>query len=141
MTVSPSTEPVFGPTNPAPGTSPTRRFGAVIELNPAMEHEYRRLHAAVWPDVLDRLHRSGVRNYNIFIAELSGQRYLFSYYDYVGDDFEADLAAVAKDPATQEWWTLTDPCQRRLSGTSDGKQWMPLESVFFADLQNGRSVL
>jgi L-rhamnose mutarotase len=35
---------------------------------------------------------------------------LFAYFEYVGDDFEADMAIMEADPVTQEWWTHTKPC-------------------------------
>ena len=40
-----------------------------------------------------------------------GSHYLFSYFEYVGGDFEGDMAKIAADPKTQEWWALCKPCQ------------------------------
>lgn len=37
-----------------------------FELVPGQEEEYDRRHQAVWPDLLEALRRSGVRNYSIF---------------------------------------------------------------------------
>ena len=36
---------------------------------------------------------------------------LFGYFEYHGEDFAADIAAIAADEDTRRWWTLTDPCQ------------------------------
>ncbi|MDE2435661.1 MAG: L-rhamnose mutarotase [Sphingomonadales bacterium] len=130
-------EAVFGPTNQQEQTGGPRRFGSVIVLRPELEQRYRELHAAVWPGVLARLHRSNVRNYSIYVAGLAGARYLFSYFEYVGDDFAADMTAVAMDETTREWWLETDPCQERLPGTPEGEQWLALEQVFHADLASG----
>jgi L-rhamnose mutarotase len=106
-----------------------RRVGSVIRLLPEHEATYRRLHADVWPDVLRRIARSGIRNYTIFHRD----GLLFSYFEYHGDDLEADMAAMAADPRTREWWALTDPCQAPVAGAAEGEWWAPLEEVFHAD--------
>jgi L-rhamnose mutarotase len=103
-----------------------RRFAAVVRLLPEHEETYRRLHAAVWPDVLDQIRRSNIRNYSIFLRD----GLLFSYYEYVGSDHDGDLAAMADDPRTQEWWRLTDPCQRPVASAAPGERWAPLTEVF-----------
>lgn len=48
-----------------------------------------------------------------------------------GDDFEADLAELANDPATQDWWSLTDPGRFRLPNGGPDQQWTTMKSVFF----------
>jgi len=106
-----------------------KRVASVIRLRPEKEEEYRRLHADVWPAVLDRLTRSNVRNYSIFLRD----GVLFSYYEYVGADHDADLAAVAADPETQRWWTFTDPCQEPVATAATGEWWAPADEVFHLD--------
>lgn len=109
--------------------SPVRRIASVIGIPDESIEEYERLHAAVWPEVLDRLSRSNMHNYSIF-------RYgnlLFSYLEYTGDDFEADQAAIAADPKTQEWWTYTDPLQESLPGRGEGEWWTTIPEVFHLD--------
>ncbi len=128
--------PVYGPTNPTPAeaaAAPVRRFGAVIALRPEKEAQYRELHARVWPDVLERLRNSHFRNYSIYVAELDGKRYLFSYCEYTGRDLAADTAAIAADPETQRWWLETDPCQRQLPDRKPGANWSDLEMVFLME--------
>ena len=109
--------------------SPVRRIASVIRLRPEHADEYRALHAAVWPEVLDALRRAHVRNYSIF--ERDGL--LFSYLEYVGDDYAADMAQVAADEATRRWWTLTDPCQQPLQSAAEGEWWAPAAEVFHLD--------
>jgi len=106
-----------------------RRVASVIGLDPAGVAEYERLHADVWADVLAQIARSNIRNYSIY-------RYgdlLFSYYEYVGDDLEADLAAMAADPVTQRWWALCSPLQRPVPESRAGQWWHPLREVFHVD--------
>lgn len=124
---------VHGPTNPSPDESETpnvRRVASVIGLNPDREAYYRELHANAWPSVIERLRRSNVRNFSIYTAELEGRKYLFSYFEYVGEDFDADMQAVALDPETQRWWRETEPCQIPLPNRQPGAQWSEMERVF-----------
>ncbi len=88
--------------------------------------EYERLHQAVWPSVLSRLSASNIRNYSIYrYGEL-----LFSYLEYAGDDFEADMAAIAADPETQRWWALLT-LLRTQTDISDADEWpMSMPEVF-----------
>jgi len=111
-----------------------RRFGSVIGLREDKWEEYRTLHAAVWPGVLEMIRRCHLRNYSIFVRRMpDGQRYLFSYFEYDGPDWAADLARMAADPLTQEWWQLCKPCQRPLADRADGEWWAGMDEVFHCD--------
>lgn len=129
----PAVQPVYGLTNPSPdvfAAATVKRFGSVIGLNPEKEQYYRELHADVWPGVQERLQKSNIRNYSIYITELEGKRYLFSYFEYTGMDFAADMQAIADDPETQRWWEATDPCQIQLPTRKPGANWSEMEMVF-----------
>jgi L-rhamnose mutarotase len=103
-----------------------KRIASVIELPPENRTEYERLHTAVWPRVLERLTASNITNYSIFRhGDL-----LFAYMEYVGDDLHADLAAMAADPVTQEWWTVCNPLQRPVDDRADGEWWKTLPELF-----------
>jgi L-rhamnose mutarotase len=105
------------------------RIASVIGLPPENVEEYERLHADVWPGVLDRLRRSNVTNYSIYRhGDL-----LFSYMEYVGDDLDADMAAIAADPTTQDWWRVCEPLQRPLEDRAEGEWWKELPEVFHLD--------
>ena len=89
-----------------------KRFGSVIGLRDDKLEEYKKLHAAVWPDVLKMIKQCHIQNYSIYLRKLpDGQNYLFSYFEYTGDDFAADMAKMAADPTTQKWWSVCKPCQ------------------------------
>jgi L-rhamnose mutarotase len=108
-----------------------QRMGMVIGIHPEHVVEYRRLHAAVWPRVLERIALSKLRNYSIFLRE--PENLLFGYWEYHGDDFGADMAAIAADPDTQAWWALCGPCQRPLASRQAHEHWAPMEQVFHLD--------
>ncbi len=126
----------YGPTNLSPeekARHKPRRFNLAVELKPEKEAYYRELHAAVWPSILSRLEASHIHNYSITIAPLGGRKYLIAYFEYWGDNFTEDSAAIAADPETRRWWLETDPCQIPLEGREPGEQWLALEEVFFFD--------
>jgi L-rhamnose mutarotase len=103
-----------------------RRYANVIRLRPEHRDTYLRLHAAVWPGVEETLRAANFRNYTIFLfGDL-----LFGYYEYDGDDLEADLARIAADPQTQQWWTLTDPCQESIAEAGSGQWWAPMQEIW-----------
>lgn len=105
------------------------RHASVIRLKPEAEEEYRRIHAAVWPDVLRQIRDSNIHNYSIFLRD----GLLFSYYEYAGTDHVGDLAAMAADPRTREWWTVTDPLQEPVATAAVGQWWAPADEVFHTD--------
>lgn len=106
-----------------------QRMGMVIGLKPGKVEEYKRLHAAVWPDVLKKITECNITNYSIFLKE--PENLMFSYWEYVGTDFEADMAKMAADPKTQEWWGVCGPCQEPFETRKKGEWWAMMEPVFF----------
>lgn len=129
---APEAGPVFGPTNPKGlrDDDGIIRFAQAVELLPEREAVYRRLHAQVFPTVLRTLATVGIRNYHIFVGDVAGTRLLWSFFEFVGDDWEEASALIQGCADTRHWWELTGPCQRRLAGTPPGQQWLPLERVF-----------
>ena len=105
------------------------RRGSVIKVRPEKIEEYKRLHVAVWPTVLEMIRACNIRNYSIFLKD----GYLFSYFEYVGRDFGADMKKMAADPNTQRWWELTNPCQEPLATRAKDEWWASMEEVFHYD--------
>lgn len=106
-----------------------KRYGMVIRVRPEKFEEYKRLHKAVWPEVLAMIRECNIRNYTIFHKD----GYLFSYFEYHGDDFAADMAKMAADPITQKWWSYCKPCQDPLPTRAEGEWWAAMEEVFHCD--------
>ncbi|WP_344104690.1 L-rhamnose mutarotase [Myceligenerans crystallogenes] len=104
-----------------------QRFAFVVDVVPERREEYLRLHAAVWPEIEAALSAHHVTNYSIFLIEDT----LFGYYEYTGDDYQADLAAVDADPVTKEWLARTDPCQVAFGRDArPGDGWRRLTEVW-----------
>jgi len=74
-----------------------KRYGQTIGVDPQQFEKYKAYHAAVWPEVLEMITACNIRNYSIFHKD--GQ--LFAYFEYVGEDFAADMAKMAADPKTR----------------------------------------
>ena len=107
------------------------RYAFVIGIAPEHIAEYTRLHAEVWPDVLAQIKKSGISNYSIFLRE--PENLLIGYYEYHGTDHDADMAAMADDPRTQEWWKVCMPLQRPLETRAEGEWWATTREVFHVD--------
>ena len=111
-----------------------RRYGMVIGLKADQVEEYKKLHAAVWPDVLRMIAQCHIRNYSIYLRQLDdGRHYLFSYFEYTGSDFAADMTTMAADATTQRWWSLCKPCQQPLDGRDPDEWWAGMDEVFHCD--------
>lgn len=106
-----------------------KRYGSVIRVAPGKLEEYITLHAAVWPSVLKMIKECNLQNYSIYYKD----GWLFSYYEYVGNDYSADMAKMAADPETQRWWSVTEPCQEPLSTRKEGEWWAEMDEVFHLD--------
>jgi len=103
-----------------------KRYGMVLKVRPEKLQEYKTLHAAVWPGVLKKIAECNIRNYSIYHKD----GYLFSYFEYVGDDFDADMARMADDETTQKWWAVCKPCQAPLETRAPGEWWANMEELF-----------
>ncbi|WP_299776015.1 L-rhamnose mutarotase [uncultured Tateyamaria sp.] len=108
-----------------------QRMGMMIGLEADRVAEYKRLHADVWPGVLEMITTCNIRNYSIFLKE--PENVLFGYWEYHGDDFAADAEKMAADPETQRWWQECMPCQVPLETRNEGEWWAMMDEVFHLD--------
>ena len=108
-----------------------KRYGSVIALKGDKLDEYKRLHGDVWPGVLAMITECNIRNYSTYLRQ--PENLLFSYFEYVGDDFDADMARMAADPETQRWWDVCIPCQTPLEPRGEDEHWANMEEVFHHD--------
>ncbi|MCP4639360.1 MAG: L-rhamnose mutarotase [bacterium] len=110
------------------------RYGMVVGLRPEKLDEYKKLHADVWPDVLKIIADCNIHNYSIYLFQAApDQYYLFSYFEYTGDDFDGDMARMGAADTTQKWWDLCMPCQDPVPIRAEGEWWANLEEVFHCD--------
>ncbi|MBT9431033.1 L-rhamnose mutarotase [Candidatus Sodalis endolongispinus] len=85
-----------------------RCFGCVVRVKPEKVDYYKQLHANPWPEVNAMIKACHLRNFSIYFKN----DLLFSYLEYVGDDYDADQKKMVAHLETQAWWRETDPCQQ-----------------------------
>ena len=106
-----------------------QRLGQVIRVRPDAIDAYEQLHANPWPTVNAAIQRANIRNYSIYrFGDL-----LFAYFEYVGDDYRADMARMAADPEVQRWWGLTDALQEPFPERAAGEWWLTLPEIFHTE--------
>ena len=111
-----------------------KRFGHVIKLKLDKYKQFKTLQAAVWPDVLRRFYEANMRNYTIYYKD----GWLFSHYEYVGDDYESDMQQLDEDQVMRNWYKICESCQVPLhhweglppSQGGQGEWWSPMEELF-----------
>lgn len=106
-----------------------KRYGQVIRVRAEHLEAYTKYHADVWPEILSMIRECNIRNYSIYHKD----GYLFAYFEYHGDDFDADMVKMAADPKTQEWWDIMMPMQHPLDTRAEGEWWANMEEVFHTD--------
>ncbi|MEG0257373.1 MAG: L-rhamnose mutarotase [Christensenella sp.] len=106
-----------------------KRYGQVLKVRPEKEEYYKELHAHPWQGILDMIHACNIRNYSIYLRD----GYLYSYYEYIGADYDADMEKMAADPLTQKWWGECNPCQQPVDSAKEGELWVDMEEVFHLD--------
>jgi L-rhamnose mutarotase len=106
-----------------------KRYGQSIGVDPQQFEKYKKYHVEVWPEILEMISACNIRNYSIFHRDSM----LFAYFEYTGDDFVADMAKMAADPKTQEWWAIMMPMQRPVENRAEGEWWANMEEVFHLD--------
>ena len=87
------------------------RVGFTMRLLPGAEAEYRRRHAAVWPEMLDALRSAGCHDYSIYQRDSD----LFGYFEV--EDFDRFRATMDAAEVNARWQAdmarlidpLTDP--------------------------------
>lgn len=106
-----------------------KRYGSIIKLKKEKLEEYKSLHKNVWPGVLKTIKDCNIQNYTIFYRD----GFLFSYFEYTGNDYNSDMKKMAEDPITQEWWKLCKPCQDPINTAEENEWWVQMEEVFHCD--------
>jgi L-rhamnose mutarotase len=106
----------------------TKRVGSLIKVKPEFEERYIILHKHAFPGVLRSISECNIRNYSIFLLD----GILFSYFEYTGKDFDADMKLIGNE-TTKEWWKLTDPMQEPLPTRKQGEWWAEMDQLLSLD--------
>jgi L-rhamnose mutarotase len=97
------------------------RIARIAKLKPGCEAEYIKRHKEVWPEVLELIKDSGVKNYSIYISGLD----LFSYLEV--DDWDEAIEKMLGDKVGDKFQEYMAP----LMDSNDPKSpWVNIEEVF-----------
>ncbi len=95
----------------------------IIGIKPDRIAAYEALHAASNPGVRDLLDKYHMHNFSIYIHKMDDSHYyLFAYYEYTGNDYQGDMATLAREPRNIEWLSQTDAMQIPFPGEHPGRR-------------------
>ena len=110
-------------------------FAQALDLkdDPALIAQYKRHHAAVWPEVTAALRAIGITRMKLFLLGT----HLFMYYE-APDSFNParDYQTYVANPKAQAWDALMRTFQQRVPEARPGDWWAPMDLVF--DLESAQ---
>lgn len=104
-----------------------------LQVDPDRLDEYRRRHAAVWPEMLTALRDAGWHDYSLFLRP---DGLLVGYL--VTEDFAAAQAAMELTDVNARWQTEMAPFFVGTGGDHPDRGIRPLEEVFHLEDQLAR---
>ncbi len=106
-----------------------QRFCELITLNPDRVEEFQKLHQKIPQAVRDAIRQKNIRNYSVFICSTRDQVYAIRYYEYVGEEYAADMAELERHPDYKTWRNAWEECQVTLMPLSSGDWWAPSKEI------------
>ncbi|BCT77428.1 hypothetical protein SCMU_32700 [Sinomonas cyclohexanicum] len=113
----------------APTAAPRQRICFQQWIQPDRIEEYKRRHAAVWPEMLGALEAAGWHNYSLFLRP---DGLLIGYVET--DSLEAATARMAAHEVNARWQAEMADLFEGL-GTPPDESFVPLEEVFNLESQ------
>lgn len=107
-----------------------RRVCFTLRVRPERLEEYRRRHAAVWPEMLAALREAGWHDYSLFLRE---DGLLVGYFRT--EDLDAALAAMDATDVNRRWQAEMAPFFVDLPGGRADRSIHVLAEVFNLDEQ------
>ena len=100
------------------------KYAFHLKIREGKELEYRIRHQNVWPEMLDLLKNSGVRNYSIFIENQD----IFGCWEC--DDVDRTLRIINDSDVNRKWQEymsdiIITPSERRTSKGMDEVLYLP----------------
>lgn len=106
------------------------RVGMVVKVKTEKLEEYKSLHADNNEGVRDLLVKYNMRNFSIYLVQLADSNwYEFGYYEYWGDDLDADMKVMAEEPRNSEWLDMCDPMQEGIIQGQEG--WKKMDRIYY----------
>jgi L-rhamnose mutarotase len=105
------------------------RVGFLLKVRQEKLQEYKAHHAAVWPEMLAALNRTGWHNYSIFARE---DGLLFGYFE-TPESFQAALGGMNQEQINAKWQEFMAPYFENLGGQHPDESMVQLDEVFHLD--------
>ena len=102
------------------------RKGMVRAIKPEYIKEYKKTHADVWPEILERITNCKIKNYSVFAQDDR----LFSFFEYHGQNFKEDTRIMRDNEKFQEWEKFHEHMFRAFDDKEKDEGWIELEEVF-----------
>ncbi len=106
-----------------------KRVGFIFQVRQDKLEEYKERHKAVWPKMLDALHRTGWHNYSIFARE---DGLLFGYFE-TPESLQAAQAGMSEEEVNTQWQEFMAPYFENLGGQHPDESMVELEEIFHLD--------
>ena len=100
----------------------------LLKVRPEKIEEYKRRHAAVWPEMLAALRATGWHNYSLFLRP---DGLLVGYLET--PDFEQARLGMQNHPVNARWQAEMAPFFESLEYGAADASMLPLEEVFHLD--------
>lgn len=105
-----------------------------LQVRPDRLEEYRRRHAAVWPDMLQALHETGWHNYSLFLRE---DGLLIGYFET--PDLDAARNGMAATEVNARWQAEMAGFFIELGDSTPDAGFLVLDEVFHLEDQLERT--
>ncbi len=103
-----------------------RRLAFRMKLKPGNAEEYRRRHAAIWPELQELLRNAGVHEYSIFLDEETNSLFAFQKVTDTGGS-----QALGNQEIVRRWWKYMADIMDTHEDHSPVS--VPLTEVFYMD--------
>lgn len=100
----------------------------LLKVRPDRIEEYKRRHAAVWPEMLDALRETGWHNYSLFLRD---DGLLVGYFET--PSLQAALDGMAAREVNERWQREMAPFFEALDGRRPDESFLRLAEVFHLD--------
>jgi len=107
---------------------PVQRVCFLLKVRPDRLDEYVERHAAVWPEMLDALSRTGWTNYSLFLRP---DGLLVGYFET--PDLQAALDGMSATEVNGRWQAEMAPFFESLDGKRPDEAFLTLREVFHLD--------
>ena len=107
----------------------TERYAMAVRLKNEKKDFYLKNHQNVWPEVLEELKKIKIKNYSIFLKE----DFMFGYLEYEGDNFNKDMAEMAKIDIVDKWTKLMVNCFNPFPNNEENNSWVMMDEIFYME--------